>query len=149
MNLTFCDRSLTIIARTGNLTSTHIYVQYLPKGECAMDPQKYQICIATANLADTGFSYTLSLIQGKYKMTILYTLMTFGVVRFNEMKKYIGAISYKTLSATLKELEADQLVHREEYPQIPPKVEYSLTLRGQSLIPILDQMCEWGEKNRL
>lgn len=114
-----------------------------------MDPQKYQICIATANLADTGFSYTLSLIQGKYKMTILYTLMTFGVVRFNEMKKYIGAISYKTLSATLKELEADQLVHREEYPQIPPKVEYSLTLRGQSLIPILDQMCEWGEKNRL
>ncbi|EFB76489.1 winged helix-turn-helix transcriptional regulator [Subdoligranulum variabile] len=114
-----------------------------------MDPQKYQICIATANLADTGFSYTLSLIQGKYKMTILYTLMTFGVVRFNEMKKYIGAISYKTLSATLKELETDQLVHREEYPQIPPKVEYSLTLRGQSLIPILDQMCEWGEKNRL
>lgn len=114
-----------------------------------MDTQKYQACITNANLADTGFSYTLSLIQGKYKMTILYTLMTFGVVRFNEMKKYIGAISYKTLSATLKELEADQLVHREEYPQIPPKVEYSLTERGKSLIPILDQMCEWGEQNRL
>lgn len=114
-----------------------------------MNLQEYRTCIANAKLSDTGFSYTLSLIQGKYKMTILYTLMTFGVVRFNEMKKYIGAISYKTLSATLKELEADQLVHREEFPQIPPKVEYSLTSRGKSLIPILDQMCEWGDRNRL
>ena len=74
--------------------------------------------------------------------------MEFQVVRFNEMKKYIGNISYKTLSATLKELEADGLVHREEYPQIPPKVEYSLTSRGRSLIPILDALCEWGDKNR-
>lgn len=111
--------------------------------------KEYKHCISTANLADTGFSYTLSLISGKYKMTILYTLMCFGVVRFNEMKKYIGGISYKTLSATLKELEADRLVHRKEYPQIPPKVEYSLTERGKSLIPILDQMCDWGEQNRL
>ena len=106
-------------------------------------------CISNECLSTTGFSYTLSLISGKYKMTILYTLMEFGVVRFNEMKRYIGGISYKTLSATLKELEADQLVHREEYPQIPPKVEYSLTDRGKSLIPILKQMCAWGEENRL
>ena len=105
-------------------------------------------CISNECLSTTGFSYTLSLISGKYKMTILYTLMEFGVVRFNEMKRYIGGISYKTLSATLKELEADQLVHREEYPQIPPKVEYSLTDRGRSLIPILDQMCSWGEEHR-
>ena len=76
-------------------------------------------------------------------------LMDFGVVRFNELKKYIRTISYKTLSATLKELEADGLVHREEYPQIPPKVEYSLTDRGRSLIPILDQMCTWGDENRM
>lgn len=106
-------------------------------------------CISEECLCDTGFSYTLSLINGKYKMTILYTLMEFKVVRFNEMKKYIRDISYKTLSSTLKELEADQLVHREEYPQIPPKVEYSLTARGKSLIPLLDGMCEWGEKNKL
>ena len=105
--------------------------------------------IENANFEDTGFSYTLSLISGKYKMTILYTLMSFEVVRFNEMKRYIGEISYKTLSSTLKELEADQLVCRKEYPQIPPKVEYSLTERGKSLIPILDQMCEWGDRNRL
>lgn len=106
-------------------------------------------CISAECLSDTGFSYTLSLINGKYKMTILYTLMEFGVVRFNEMKKYIGEISYKTLSTTLKELEADHLVHQKEYPQIPPKVEYSLTERGKSLIPLLDGMCEWGDKNRM
>lgn len=106
-------------------------------------------CISQEYLGDTGFSYTLSLISGKYKMTVLYTLMEFEVVRFNEIKRYIKNISYKTLSSTLKELEADQLVHREEYPQIPPKVEYSLTERGKSLIPILDGMCEWGDKNRL
>lgn len=106
-------------------------------------------CIADARLEETGFSYTLSLIQGKYKMTILYCLMEFKVVRFNEMKKYISGISFKTLSTSLKELEADGLVHREEYPQVPPKVEYSLTQRGQSLIPILDSMCEWGDVHRL
>lgn len=105
-------------------------------------------CIQDADLEQTGFHYTMSLIQGKYKMLILYTLMDFEVVRFNEMKKYIRGISYKTLSSTLKELEADGLVHREEYPQIPPKVEYSLTERGKSLIPILDQLCTWGEEHR-
>lgn len=108
-----------------------------------------QRCISNESLCTTGFHYTLSLISDKYKMTILYTLMEFGVVRFNEMKRYIGGISYKTLSATLKELEADQLVHREEYPQIPPKVEYSLTERGKSLIPILDNLCQWGDDHRL
>ena len=101
------------------------------------------------HLNATGFSYTLSLINEKYKMTVLYTLARFGAVRFNKIKRYIRKISYKTLSATLKELGADQLVHREEYPQIPPKVEYSLTERGQSLIPILDEICGWEEQNRL
>ena len=105
-------------------------------------------CIGDAKLEETGFSYTMSLIQGKYKMFLLYALMEYKVVRFNELKKYIRTISYKTLSATLKELEADGLVHREEYPQIPPKVEYSLTERGRSLIPILDSMCDWGDKHR-
>lgn len=105
-------------------------------------------CIKDAKLEETGFNYTMSLIQGKYKMFILYALMGYGTVRFNEMKKYISGISYKTLSVTLKELEADGLVHREEYPQIPPKVEYSLTERGKSLIPILDMMCDWGEQHR-
>lgn len=105
-------------------------------------------CISDADLEKTGFNYTMSLIQGKYKMFILYALMEYKVVRFNELKKYIKTISYKTLSTTLKELERDGLVLRREYPQIPPKVEYSLTERGKSLIPILDGMCEWGDQNR-
>ena len=110
---------------------------------------KEERCITAEKLANTGISYTLSLINGKYKMTILYTLMEFGTVRFNELKRYIHTITYKTLSLALKELEKDGLIHREEYPQIPPKVEYSLTPRGKTLIPILDSMCEWGDKNRL
>lgn len=105
--------------------------------------------IEKANFEDTGFSYTLSLINGKYKMIILYCLMEYEPVRFNEMRRYIKTISDKTLSNALKELEADDLVHRKEYPQIPPKVEYTLTDRGHSLMEVLDQLCVWGEKNRL
>lgn len=105
--------------------------------------------ISSSDLEDSGFMYTLSLINGKYKMVILYCLMEFSVVRFNEMKKYIKSISFKTLSLTLKELESDGLIHRKEYPQIPPKVEYSLTERGKSLICILDAMCIWGEQNKI
>ena len=107
-----------------------------------------QRCINSEKLCDTGFSYTLSLISGKYKMTILYTLMEFKVVRYNELKRYIKGITYKTLTSSLRELEVDGLIKRKEYPQIPPKVEYSLSERGKSLMPILDQMCEWGDNNR-
>ena len=105
-------------------------------------------CIADYSLEDTGFNYTMSLIQGKYTMFILYTLARFEVVRFNEMQKYIGTITFKTLSTTLKQLEADGLINRKEYPQIPPKVEYSLTEKGQSLIPILGQLCDWGDSHK-
>lgn len=104
--------------------------------------------IENSNFEDTGFSYTLSLISGKYKMIILYCLMEFNIVRYNELKRYIKTISHKTLSNSLKELEKDQLIIRKEYPQIPPKVEYSLSEKGQSLMEILDQLCVWGEKNK-
>lgn len=104
--------------------------------------------IEKANFEDTGFSYTLSLISGKHKMVILYCLMEFETVRFNQLKRYLRNISDKTLSNNLKELEADHLIVRREYPQIPPKVEYSLTERGKSLMEILDLLCVWGEKNR-
>lgn len=57
-------------------------------------------------------------------------------------------ISDKTLSNNLKELEMDRLIVRKEYPQIPPKVEYSLSVRGKSLMDVLDQLCVWGEENR-
>ncbi len=104
--------------------------------------------VQSANFEDTGFHYTLSLISGKYKMVILYCLMEFGVVRYSALKRYIGSISHKTLSAALKELERDGLILREEYPQIPPKVEYSLSDKGRSLMPVLDGLCLWGEENR-
>lgn len=104
--------------------------------------------IENANFEDTGFSYTLSLISGKYKMIILYCLMEYKSVRFNELQRYLKKISGKTLSQNLKELEKDGLIHREVYPQIPPKVEYSLTERGISLMNVLDQLCTWGEANR-
>ena len=99
-------------------------------------------------MEDTGFAYTMSLISGKYKMIILYILSELKIVRYNELKRIISKISHKTLSVTLKELEKDDLISRKEYPQIPPKVEYSLSKRGKSLIPILDAICVWGEKNR-
>lgn len=105
--------------------------------------------IDNANFEDTGFSYTLSLISGKHKMVILYCLMEYEVVRFNELKRYLKNISDKTLSTNLKELESDRLIVRTEYPQIPPKVEYSLSDRGKSLMVVLDQLCAWGEHNRL
>lgn len=104
--------------------------------------------IENANFEDTGFWYTLSLISGKYKMVILYCLMEYQPVRFNELQRYLKKISDKTLSQNLKELEKDDLIHREVYPQIPPKVEYSLTKRGTSLMKVLDQLCVWGEENR-
>lgn len=126
-------------------------MRYLHKVECKKGiymEKNNNRCISSERLSDTGFSYTLSLISGKYKMTILYTLMEFGVVRYNELQRYIKGISFKSLSSSLKELEADGLIVRKEYPQIPPKVEYSLSGRGQSLMPILDSMCEWGDKHR-
>lgn len=81
-------------------------------------------------------------------MVILYSLMEFRVMRYNELKRYIPSISHKSLSASLKELERDRLIIRKEYPQVPPKVEYRLSERGISLMKILDQLCTWGEENR-
>ncbi|WP_145414842.1 helix-turn-helix domain-containing protein [Paenibacillus xylanexedens] len=99
-------------------------------------------------IQDTPFGYTMSVIGGKWKMIILYLLAAKQPVRFNEMQRQIGAITYKVLSAQLKELETDGLVKRKEFPQIPPKVEYSLTLKAQTLLPVLEQLCEWGTQNR-
>ena len=97
---------------------------------------------------ETGFEYTLSLINGKYKLTVLYALSLFKVIRYNEMKRLVVVVFHKTLRTTLKELEHDDLIIRKEYPQIPPKVEYSLSKKGESLIPILNEMCIWGKKHK-
>ena len=104
--------------------------------------------IDQARFSDTGYSYTLSLIAGKYKPVILYCLMEYEPVRFNEMQRYLGKVADKTLSQNLKELERDGLIHRKMYPEVPPKVEYSLTPRGASLVAVLDKLCDWGMENR-
>ena len=97
-------------------------------------------------LENTGFAYTLRLIGGKYKMQTLYALvLNHGPIRYNALKRVLTPISFKTLTNTLRELEADGLILRKAYPQIPPKVEYSLTACGQSLIPVMDLICTWGE----
>ena len=104
--------------------------------------------IESADFSQTGYSYTLSLISGKYKPVILYCLMEYEPVRFNEMRRYLSGVSDKTLSQNLRELEKDNLITRTVYPQIPPKVEYTLTERGSSLVSILDKLCVWGIENR-
>ncbi|HCK88014.1 MAG TPA: transcriptional regulator [Erysipelotrichaceae bacterium] len=104
--------------------------------------------IENADFETTGYSYTLSLISGKYKPVILYCLMEYEPVRFNQMQRYLKKVSDKTLSQNLKELEQDGLIHRHMYAEIPPKVEYTLTERGHSLVKVLDQLCDWGNENR-
>lgn len=91
------------------------------------------------------FEYTLSIIGGKWKMKILYQIASNGKLRFNEMKRSITGVSFKMLSAQLKELEADDIIIRKEYPQVPPKVEYSLSEKGMTLMPVLNEMCRWGD----
>ena len=100
------------------------------------------------NLPDTPFGYTLSIIGGKWKMVILYWLFEVNTVRYNELKRLIGSISHKILSSQLKDLEKDGLIIRKEYPQIPPKVEYSLAQKGRPLFPLIGEMCKWGELNK-
>lgn len=104
--------------------------------------------INVADNQETFFGYTLSIINGKWKLLIIYYLSNNNAVRYNELQRMIGKITYRTLSSNLKEMESDGLVHREEYPQIPPKVEYSLTEKGKTLWPIIQEMCQWGEYNK-
>lgn len=92
-------------------------------------------------------TYTLSVIGGKWKWLILYKLFQNGVQRYGELKQSMPSITHKTLSQQLKELEAEELVYRNQYYQVPPKVEYSLTQKGKTLIPILQRMSDWGANN--
>ncbi len=87
---------------------------------------------------------TLMLIGDKWKVLILRDLST-GTKRFGELRRSVGNVSQKVLTAQLRAMEENGLVHREVYAEVPPRVEYSLTELGQSLKPILDSMRVWGE----
>lgn len=91
--------------------------------------------------------YTLSIIGGKWKPVILWKLAQREVLRYGEIKKEVAGITHKMLSHQLKELEADGMINRKEFHQIPPKVEYSLTDKGMSLMPVLETMCQWGREH--
>lgn len=89
---------------------------------------------------------TQDIIAGKWKIIILWNLST-QTRRFNELQRLLPNISKGILTRQLRELEEDQMVHREVYKEVPPKVEYSLTPLGQSFIPILQSMGDWSKKN--
>lgn len=91
-------------------------------------------------------TYTQNLTAGRWKIIILWHLSK-GTKRFNELLKLLPGISKGILTRQLRELEADEMVHREVYKEVPPKVEYSLTPKGISFIPILEMMGEWGKKH--
>jgi len=101
--------------------------------------------ISKNNLPACPVETTLLLISDKWKVLILRDLLP-GTKRFGELRKSIGHISQKVLTANLREMEEDGLVKRKVYAEVPPRVEYNLTKLGLSLKPILDAMCSWGEQ---
>lgn len=92
------------------------------------------------------FELTLDIIGGKWKPLILFYIGINGVLRYGELKRHIPNINERMLTRQLRELEKDQLVHREVYREIPPKVEYSLTESGKSLMPLLKELQHWGQE---
>lgn len=91
------------------------------------------------------FEITVDLIGGKWKPLILWYLGNQGTKRFSELQKLLPQVSHKVLTQQLRELEEDKLLERYVYPQIPPKVEYTLSVRGETLMPIFSYLCKWGD----
>lgn len=90
---------------------------------------------------------SLEVIGGKWKMPILWLLKD-DPKRYGELKKLLPGVTHKMLTQQLRELESDEIISRKVYPEVPPKVEYNLTLLGKSVIPVIDLLREWGEEYR-
>ena len=88
-----------------------------------------------------------AVISGKWKILIIWYISAYKIQRFNELQRRLDGITQSTLTKQLRELESDGFIHRHVYPQVPPKVEYSLTEMGESFVPVLLEMQKWSEKN--
>ena len=88
----------------------------------------------------------ISMLQGKWKMQIIYELCIKSPMRFGELKKMLGNVTNTALTNALRELEENELIHREQFNEIPPHVEYSLTDRGKDLLPVFHAIANWGLK---
>ena len=103
--------------------------------------------IRNALYPDCPVRNVLSRVGDKWSMLVLFTLEGQPSIRFKELQRSIPDISQKTLTATLKMLEADGLINREVFPEVPPRVEYSLTEKGKSLLPLIDALLSWATDN--
>ncbi len=95
-------------------------------------------------MAATGVEGALRILEGRWKMVIIFQLFAHGTLRFSKLERAIPAVSQKTLIQQLRELERDGIVSRKVYPQVPPKVEYDLTEWGKAMCPALDALLEWA-----
>ena len=111
-----------------------------------MTAEEYLQKVLTTEVSETcPMRRTLELLSGKWRTHIIYELCRRPVCRFGELKRAVPRITNAMLAATLRDLERLGIVHREQYNEIPPRVEYSLTEKGQALLPVFTELARWGE----
>ena len=119
------------------MASTDKNVGYLPSGKLED---------VTPDMAACGIEAAFRILEGRWKMLIIFHLFDRGVLRFSGLERAIPGVSQKMLIQQLRELERDGVVERRVYPQVPPKVEYSLTPLGETLRPVIGVMHDWAEE---
>ena len=114
-----------------------------------MTYEEFQEKVSTINIKEKGncpVTPVIQMLQGKWKLQVIYELCIQSPVRFGELKKMLKPITNTMLTNALRDLEEDGLVHREQYNEIPPRVEYSLTEKGRDLLPVFYAVYQWGIK---